>query len=84
MQNDFNLHVENTNLSREEKNYDKKRGNKENTICSAVFDLQQVLITPKIEVGEAYYKKKLSTYNFTIYDLGKEECSCYMWNETVA
>ena len=29
------------------------------------FDLQKVLLSPKLNVGALYYKRKLSTYNLT-------------------
>ncbi|CAG9816238.1 unnamed protein product [Phaedon cochleariae] len=81
MQENFNSHVQNKNLARENKENDKERAKVDKQFCAAVFDLQQV---PKIEVGEAYYKRKLSTYNFTIYDLGQNKGICYMWYESVA
>ncbi|KAF2894579.1 hypothetical protein ILUMI_11594 [Ignelater luminosus] len=52
--------------------------------CVAIYDLQQVLQCPKIEVGQAYYKSKLSVYNLTIYDAGQKQGYCYMWHEYIA
>lgn len=49
-----------------------------------MFDIEQILSVPKSEVGLAYYKLKLSTYNFTIFNLVSKECSCYMWHEEIA
>ena len=54
------------------------------TVCAACFDLEQILLTPKSFESSLYYKRRLSTYNFTIYDLGKKDGFCYTWNETVA
>lgn len=48
------------------------------------FDLQQTLPTPKLEVGVAYYKRKLWTYNFCIHDVKKNESSMYVWDEVTA
>lgn len=31
-----------------------------------------------------FYKRKLATYNFTVFDLRTKEGSCYMWDESVA
>lgn len=84
MQDQYDLHLQNKNLARESKEKDKERAKQEEKFCTAVFDLQQVLPCPKIEVGEAYYKRKLSTFNFTVYDIGKKECFCYMWYEVIA
>lgn len=50
----------------------------------AAFDLEKVLTTPQGETSTFYNKRKLSTYNFTIYDIGKKEGFCYMWNESDA
>lgn len=47
-----------------------------------MFDLEKVLPTPQCEVSSFYYKRKLATYNFTIYDVGKKEGYCFMWDES--
>ena len=31
-----------------------------------------------------YYKRRLNTYNFTIFDLSTHAGHCYVWNETIA
>lgn len=80
----YQLHMKNKNSAREFKDAEKKRAEENRLICCAVFDLQQILPVPKSEVGLAYYKLKLSTYNFTIFNLGNKECYCYMWYETIA
>lgn len=76
--------MKNKKLSREAKNNDKERSKMEKTFCAAVFDLEQILPVPKCEIGLAYYKLKLSTFNLTVYELGTKRCSCYMWHECVA
>ena len=48
------------------------------------FDLQKVLPTPYGEHADFYYVSKLSTYNFTCYDLHSKQGFCYVWDETVA
>lgn len=40
--------------------------------------------TPQAEVSVFFYKSKLSTYNFTIYDLGNHEGYCYVWTKQIA
>ena len=54
------------------------------THASCVFDLEEVLSTPKISVGDADYMRKLSTYNFTVYNYGSKDVFCYLWSEHVA
>ena len=48
------------------------------------FDLEKVLYTPCSKVSVLYYKRKLSTYNFTIYNHATKDGYCYMWNESIA
>jgi len=56
----------------------------ENDKITAIFDLQKALPTPKSEVSLFYYSRKLSTYNFSIWDLTNDEVSCFVWNETIS
>ncbi|KAF0699609.1 Uncharacterized protein FWK35_00038188 [Aphis craccivora] len=77
-------HLKNKSIARDKKNIDKTRAINDPEVCVAVFDLQKVLITPKSEVSSFYYKRKLATYNFTVYDIGKKIGYCYTWNEREA
>ena len=49
---------------------------------AATFDLQQVLTAPKLNVGAAYYLRKLNVYNLCVYELQTHEGFAYMWNES--
>ncbi|KAK4876478.1 hypothetical protein RN001_012900 [Aquatica leii] len=80
----YALHLKNRDLSRQLKNNDKELACQSSTLCTAVFDLQQVLPVSKSNVGLAYYKLKLSTYNFKIFKLATKDCQCYMWYECIA
>jgi hypothetical protein len=46
-----------------------------------VFDLQAVLYRPCSLVIVMYYMIKLCVYNLSVYDLGYEKGSCYLWSE---
>jgi hypothetical protein len=48
----------------------------------ASFDLQKVLTCPAGKVGTIYYKRKLATYNLTIFDMRTKQGYCYIWDET--
>jgi hypothetical protein len=48
------------------------------------MDLQQALPTPKISCGPAFYKCKVLTYNFNIYDCVSDQGYMFMWDETTA
>ena len=53
------------------------------SMCAATFDLEKVLNMPKSESSSMYYKRKVSLYNFTVYNLATKEESCNVWNETI-
>jgi len=48
------------------------------------FDLQQALPTPKLNVGPAFYKRKIMTYNVGIHNCGQNTAVMMLWPETVA
>ena len=55
-----------------------------NNTAVATFDLESVLPSPKLTESSVYYKRKLSTYNLTVYSLVDNSCTCYMWHEGTA
>lgn len=83
LQDEYNKHVTNKNKSREEKQNDVSYASTVENRLVAVYDLQAVLSTPCSEVSDFYYKSKLATYNFTIFDIGTKEGFCYVWSENV-
>jgi hypothetical protein len=62
-------HMERKQRGRQEKQKDKEDAQKYNHIHAATFDLEAVLPKPCSLVSQAYYKRKLSSYNFTVYSL---------------
>lgn len=80
---DFALHIANKEVVRTLKDIDKSRAKNSDSVVTAVYDLQKILNTPQSEVSIFYYKRKLATYNFTIFDMGKRVGYCYVWNETI-
>lgn len=52
-----------------------------NSIVCGVFDLQQVISLPITKESEIFYKRRLSTYILTFYNIGNKECDCYTWDE---
>ncbi len=65
------------NLKREFKAEAKANHN----IGCLIFDLEQVLPTPCVSTGTAYYLRQLNTYNLTIVDASTNITYCYMWHE---
>ncbi|KAJ8931321.1 hypothetical protein NQ314_015776 [Rhamnusium bicolor] len=76
----FEKHIKEKELSRIEKSKDVESDEIE-VYC---YDLQSVLPTPSGDVNSFYYKKKLATYNFTIYDVKNKKGYCYLWHEGTA
>jgi len=76
-------HLRNKNLSREQKAELKEHAKSDRQISVACFDLQQVLLTPQSLSSQLYYRRKLSTFNLSVYDLGTKDGYCYMWHEGI-
>ncbi|XP_044732349.1 uncharacterized protein LOC123302679 [Chrysoperla carnea] len=76
MQENYETHLMEKELSRQEKTTDK---NGESTV--AVYDLQAVLPCPIGQTSPFYYVSKLAVYNFTICNIKNNEVHCYTWHE---
>lgn len=72
-------------MKREDKadSRDKEKNPDLNKMRVISFDLQKVFLTPRSDVGEFFYKRKLSSYNFTVYDCTMKEAYCYCWDQTI-
>ena len=81
-QRDQDQHLKNKNIATELVRTDKQAAIGDSFICCASFDLQKVLYVPGAPSSTLYYKRKLSIYNFTIYDLATEGGRCFVWNKT--
>ena len=73
----------NKELARKQKEADKIEAHGDNSKHVACFDLQKVLTVPAGDISVLYYKSKLATYNFTVYDMANKKGSCFMWYETI-
>lgn len=80
MKDKFFEHHNEKQLSRNEKEEDKKKVN--NTFVVACYDLQAVLPLPMCKASAFYYKSKLNVCNFTVCELAVDYCECYVWSET--
>ena len=47
-------------------------------------DLQQVLFCPTLTHSNVFYQRQLSNYNFCITDVGTNDATMHLWNETIA
>ena len=50
-------------------------------MAAVTFDLEQVLLCPKLNASSLFYRRKLATYNLTIYRLDNGEVLFHMWHE---
>ncbi|XP_045491096.1 uncharacterized protein LOC123690980 [Colias croceus] len=75
----YDSHLEEKDLVRKEKQFDKENANGKCII--AVYDLQAVMPCPRGDVSNFYYISKLNVLNLTIYELGSKDVNCYVWHE---
>lgn len=59
----------------------KKQAENQTQIPLSCYDLQAVVQLPKGKVSTFYYKRKLNTFDFTIYDATAKQGYCYIWHE---
>ncbi|CAH2094046.1 unnamed protein product [Euphydryas editha] len=79
---DHEIHVTNKKLSRQIMKSDKNDSkSSQGKIVAATFDFQKILNAPHGQLSVLYYKRKLSVFNFTLFDLANKEGHCYMWHE---
>jgi hypothetical protein len=64
------------------KELDKQKAAEDRTFKTVAFDLQAVLYTPYAGDSQIFYKRKLSVYNFTIYESDTQDGYCYIWDES--
>ena len=48
------------------------------------FDLEEVLLTPHSFESCIFYKIRLNTFNFTVYNFGTRDGYCFVWNDAIA
>lgn len=76
----YENHLSEKDLAREEKNTDKDKVS--DSLIVAVYDLQAVLQCPRGSSSSFYYTSKINVFNFTIFELQHNLAKCYVWDET--
>ena len=77
----FDIHISEKTKVRQLKEECKQQGiDNPNTLC-ANFDLQQVIYLPISKDSQIFYKRRLSIFNFTFYNVASKECDCYLWHD---
>ncbi|XP_022826364.1 uncharacterized protein LOC111356295 [Spodoptera litura] len=80
----YKTHMRNKTIAREFKIKDKECSLKSNDVLTAVYDFQKVHGMPYGETSILYYKRKLTVFNFTVYEMGSRVAKCYVWDESTA
>ncbi|VEN46923.1 unnamed protein product [Callosobruchus maculatus] len=83
MQNDMTAHLARKVEAREAKKVDKDRAKLDESFMCFAVDMEKILLTPSLKVGKLYYKQKLKTFNFTVYNLANAQADNFMWHEAV-
>ncbi|CAH0399478.1 unnamed protein product [Chilo suppressalis] len=78
----YEQHLNNKKKGRKQKLLDKELAKNSNgRLTVATFDFQKVLTAPYGNISVLYYKRKLSVFNFTVFDSAAQEGTCFMWHE---
>ncbi len=81
LEDKHNLHLRRAQAAYDLKRQFKALAKEDEKVCCLIFDLEQVLPTPSVSTGVAYYLRQLNTYNLTIVDAATNVTHCYMWHE---
>ena len=81
----YTQHLQRKHAARDEKKHDIELCLQDNSMVIVLFvDLQKVLLAPAFNASVFYYKTKLCSYNYTIYDKKTHDALCYLWNGTAS
>lgn len=76
----WNQHITNKNQIRLEKQNDIERANR-GEIILLTMDLQAVKVSPYLNATAIYFKTKLCSHNFTVYNITTRQTTCYWFTE---
>lgn len=77
----YNRHIAEKEEVRSIKENVKKESQLDSSILCGSFDLQQVISLPISKENSIFYKRRLSNYNLTFYNIGNKDCHCFTWHE---
>ena len=80
----YNDHIAQKEKTRVDKDSSKQKAGENPTHAVFAFDLEQVIFLPLSNRSEIFYKRRLSNYNFTTYNLHSKEAWAFVWHECVA
>lgn len=73
-------HILNKDQARSDKDRDKEKA-KNNELILLTMDLQAVKVAPYLTASSLYFKTKLCCHNFTVFDCGTSDATCYWFTE---
>ncbi|XP_039286939.1 uncharacterized protein LOC111052339 isoform X2 [Nilaparvata lugens] len=76
----YERHIIEKDEARKEKERDKELALKGEIYCLTA-DVQAVKLTPMTKASSMYYKTKLCSHNYTVYNLASKHCKCYWFSE---
>ncbi|XP_050306223.1 uncharacterized protein LOC126743262 [Anthonomus grandis grandis] len=82
LEESWQLHKKKEKEAMEMKDADKKRSLEDSIYRAISFDLEAILLVPFSADSQIYYKRKLSVFNFTIFDSFDHSGHCFLWDET--
>lgn len=82
LEDGWQLHKKREKEAMDMKDEDKKRSLQDPTYRAISFDLEAILSVPFSADTQIYYKRKLSVFNFTIFDAFDHSGHCFVWDET--
>ncbi|GFO46251.1 DNA repair protein rhp54 [Plakobranchus ocellatus] len=77
-------HLGRKERARSYKDFLKSKAKENSHVSSACFDLQQILPCPHGQISSFFYKRKLSVYNLSVYDLATGDVFCNLWSEAIS
>lgn len=77
----YERHISEKKKVREIKDIYKQKSKEDKLVLCATFDLQQVMYLPISNESALVYKRRLSNYNLTFYNITESSCHCFTWHE---
>lgn len=77
---EYNNHIKEKDSARREKDMDKEKALKGEIHCLSA-DVESVKLTPMTKASAMYYKTKLCSHNYSVYNLANRHCKCYWFTE---
>ena len=78
---DYQRHQDKKNAARDAKKQDVLECHQTDKTVVIFVDLQKVLLSSSLNASAIYYKTRLCSFNYTVYDAKNHQAMCYIWSE---